>query len=151
MYKKYRVELTATQRDDLRAFVSTGTGPASALAHARMLLKADAAPGAPAWKDAQIADAFDVHVRTVVRVRQTFLRAGLERALQRHKRSGPSPRKVDGAVEAQIVALVCGPAPPGCARWTLRLVRDRVVELVDLELSHETIRRTLKKTNLSLG
>jgi hypothetical protein len=87
-----------------------------------------------------------------MRVRQTFVQAGLERAVYRKKPHGPHPHKIDGEVEAHLVALVCSPPPPGRVRWSLRLLSDRLVELVDLEsVSYETVRRALKKTNLSRG
>jgi len=152
MYKKYHVELTSDQRQHLKELVSTGTLPNAAHTHARILLKADAAPGGPAWKDAQISDAFDVSIRTVLRVRQTFVHGGLARAVPRQRPRGSRRHLVDGTVEAHLVALVCAPPPAGHARWTLRLLSDKLVELVELEsISYETVRRALKKTNLSLG
>ena len=152
MYKLYRVRLSPEQRQQLKALIATGSPTSRANQHARILLKADCAPGAPGWTDEQIALALEVSTRTVLRVRQTFVQAGLERALQRRQHHGSYPRKVDGGVEAHLIALVCSPPPPGHARWTLRLLSDRLVELVDLEsLSYETVRRTLKKTNSSPG
>src|SRR5947209_4804549 len=118
MYKKYQVLLTPAQRQHLKHLVTTGTLPAAAQTHARILLKADAAPGGPAWKDAQISEAFEVSIRTVVRVRQTFLQGGLARAVLRQRPRGRRPPLVDGAVEAHLVALVCSPPPEGHARWT---------------------------------
>jgi transposase len=152
MLRKYLVELRPEQRARLRELVSTGAAPAAAITHARILLKADRAPGGPAWKDAQISDAFDVSVRTVVRVRQTFVLRGLAGSIERQKRSGPRPRKLDGAREAQLVALVCSPPPAGRVRWTLRLLTAEFVTLTAGDpVSRETVRQTLKKTNLSLG
>jgi Homeodomain-like domain len=152
MYKKYVVELTDTERTSLRDLIAAGAAPARTLAHARILLKADAAPGGPAWSDAHIADAVEVSVRTVVRVRQAFQAGRLARALPRQRPTGSRHRKVDGLVEAHLVALVCSPPPDDCPRWTLRLLTDRLVALVDLDsLSPETVRLTLKKTNLSPG
>jgi len=152
MYKKYVVTLSDLQRARLKTLVSTGQAPAATLTHARILLKADAAPGRPAWNDAQISDAFDVSIRTVVRVRQAFLTAGLERVLARQRRADQQPRKLDGPLEAHLVALVCSPAPAGAARWTLRLLADRLVQLTDLaSISTETVRQRLKKTRSSPG
>ena len=152
MYKKYRVVLTDEQRQHLKDLIAAGRLANRAHTHARILLKADAAPSAPAWTDEQISDAFDVSVRSVVRVRETFVKAGLSRAVERQSPTGPRPRKVDGRVEAHVIALACSPAPLGHVRWTIRLLSDRVVELVDLEsLSRESVRQILKKTNLSLG
>ena len=152
MYKKYRVELSVEQRQQLKKLITTGSLSNAANRHARILLKADVAPRGHGWTDEQISDAFEVNIRTVMRVRQTFVQAGLERAILRQKRRGPHPRKIDGQVEAHLVALVCSPPPPGQARWSLRLLSDRLVQLVDLEsVSHETVRRALKKMNSSLG
>jgi transposase len=152
MPKRYVVELTPAQREQLKTLISTGTAPAAALSHARILLKADAARGGPAWKDEQISDAFDISVRTVVRVRQAFCYRGVAGSIERKKRTGPRLRKLDGEHEAQLVALVCSPPPPGRVRWTLRLLCDEFLELTDLEsISRETVRQMLKKTNLSLG
>jgi len=152
MYKRYRVELSAEQRQELKALISSGSPSSATNRHARVLLKADASPGGPGWTDEQISDTLEVSVRSVMRVRQSFVEAGLERALNRKRRSGPYPHKIDGRIEAQLVALVCSAPPIGHARWSLRLLSDRLVELVDLEsVSYETVRRTLKKTSSSLG
>ena len=152
MYKKYIVELTPEQRQELKDLIATGSLPNSAHTHARVLLKADAAPGAPAWKDEQISDTFDVSVRSVVRVRQAFVNGGLKRAVYRQQPTTRRTHKIDGEVEAHLIALVCSAPPLGHARWSLRLLSDRLVELVDLDaVSYETVRRALKKTNLSLG
>lgn len=152
MYKRYRVELSADQRQQLKALISTGSPASATNCHARILLKADAAAGGPGWTDEQISDTLDVSTRTVMRVRQTFVQAGLERALHRKRPRGPHPHKIDGRTEAQLVALICSPPPPGHIRWTLRLLSDRLVELVDLEsVSYETVRQALKKTSSSLG
>jgi transposase len=152
MFKKYIVQLSDAQREELTTLISAGTAPARSQTHARILLKADAASGRPAWNDAQIADAFDVSIRTVVRIRQAFLAGGLARALPRQRPATPRPHKITGDIEAHLIALACSPAPDGHARWTLQLLTDRLVALVDLDaLSRETVRQTLKKTNLSPG
>src|SRR5436853_2369152 len=113
MHKKYQVELTPTQREELRSLVRAGIAPAAALSHARILLKADIAKGGCAWKDEQISDAFDVSVRTVVRVRQAFVYRGLAATIYRKKPSGPRSHKLDGAMQAHLIALVCSPPPKG--------------------------------------
>lgn len=152
MYKRYRVELSADQRKELLALISSGSPSSATNRHARILLKADASPGAPRWTDEQISDTLEVSVRSVVRVRQSFVQAGLERALHRKHPVAPYPHKIDGRTEAQLIALVCSAPPPGRARWSLRLLSDRLVELTDLEsISYETVRRTLKKTSSSPG
>lgn len=157
MHKKYQVALTPAQRQELSSLVRVGTAPAAALTHARILLKADTASGAPAWKDEQISDAFDISVRTVVRVRQAFVYRGLAGTIYRKKPSGPRSRKLDGQLEAHLVALVCAPPPEGRARWSVRLLSDEFVKLDEVNecglytVSRETIRQTLKKMRLSPG
>lgn len=152
MNKRYRVELSAEQRRDLKALISSGSHPSATNRHARILLKADASSGGPGWTDEQISDTLEVSVRSVMRVRQRFVEAGLERALNRKRPDGPYPHKIDGRAEAQLVALVCSAPPVGRNRWSLRLLSDRLVELTDLDsVSYETVRRTLKKTSSSLG
>jgi hypothetical protein len=150
--KKYKVELSAEQREQLRKLISTGTLSNAANRHARILLKADTSKGGPAWTDEQISDAFDVNVRSVMRVRQTFVQAGLERAVHRQKPRRLYLHKIDGEIEAHLVALVCSAPPDGHARWSLRLLSDRLVELVDLDsVSYETVRRAPKETHSSRG
>jgi transposase len=144
--KRYRVTLTAEEREALDRMISRGKADARKLAHARVLLHADASEGGPDWTDARIAEAVRVSVRTIERVRQRFVEEGLEAALLPR----PSPRvyacKLDGAQEAKLVALACSGPPEGKQRWTLRLLAERMVELeVVPELSHETVRQTLKK------
>src|SRR5215210_4271956 len=146
MAKRYRVTLTAEEREALGGMISRGKADARKLAHARVLLQADASEGGPDWTDARIAEAVRVSVRTIERVRQRFVEEGLEAALL----PKPSPRvyarKLDGAQEAKLVALACSEPPEGKTRWTLRLLAERMVELeVVPDLSHETVRQTLKK------
>jgi transposase len=118
--------------------------------HARILLKADTDSAAPAWSDEAIGEALQVHSATVARVRQRFVEEGLEAALRPRPSKRQYARKLDGAAEAHLLAIACGPAPAGQARWSLRLLADRLVELEHVDsISHETIRRTLKKTNCS--
>jgi transposase len=94
-----------------------------------MLLKADIAAGAPAWPDKQIADAFEISVPTVERVRKQFVASGLDAAITRKPTSRASQRKLDGAQEAQLIAIACSPPPEGRARWSVRLLAKRLVEL----------------------
>jgi transposase len=142
--KRYRVTLTAEERDELDRMISRGKADARKLAHARVLLQADASEGGPGWTDAAISEAVRASVRTIERVRQRFVEDGLEAALL----PKPSPRvyarKLDGEQEAKLVALACSGPPEGKRRWTLRLLAERMVELeVVPELSHETVRRVL--------
>jgi transposase len=152
MPKKYRVTLTAEEREQLTAMVSKGKAAARALTHARILLKTDETQGGPAWTDAAVCAALDVGLCTVMRVRERFVEEGLDAALRPRPSSYVQPRKLDGHLEAQLVTLACSEAPEGQARWSLRLLADRFVELGHVEeLSHETVRQTLKKTKSSRG
>jgi transposase len=121
--------------------------------HARILLKADQRPGAPAWTDDAIADAVEVSQPTVARVRRHFVEEGLEAALNRRAPRRVYRRKLDGEQEARLIALACGQPPDGQAHWTLRLLADRLVdlEIVAEPISYQTVRRTLKKTRSSPG
>ena len=149
---KYVVRLTRAQRRELERMARSGKRSARTLVHARILLKADAADGGPAWDDASTAEALDCGARTVARVRKKFAQGGLDAALHRKKPTGRQYRKLDGAQEARLVALACSPPPDGRARWTLKLLADRLVELeVVASVSDETVRRTLKKTRSSPG
>ena len=145
MAKKYVVRLTQAERRRLLQMVSYGKGAARKLMHARVLLKADA--GGPEWPDVQIAEAFDIGVRTIESMRKRFVEEGLEVALNR-KKHPLRPRKLDGDMEARLVTLACSEAPDGRQRWTLRLLADRLVRLDVVDsISHETVRQTLKKTS----
>ncbi len=151
--KKYQVTLTGEERNSLQALIAAGKAAAKKLLHARILLKADAAAGAPAWTDARIADALEVHPNTVERLRERFVEQGLDAALGRKKQDRPSrARTLDGQAEARLIAVACSEPPLGRVRWTLRLLADKLVELEIVDtVSTETIRRALKKTNSSRG
>ena len=152
MKKKYIVTLTDEERRMLQEMLSRGKAAARKLTHARILLKADAADGGPDWKDETIAEGLEVGRATVERVRKEFVEEGLEAALERRKPHRQYQRKLDGDGEAHLVALACQAPPEGRSRWTLQLLADRMVELQYVEeLSYQTVRRTLKKTNSSLG
>ena len=147
MAKRYRVTLTAEERGELERMIARGKADARKLAHARVLLQADEAEGGPARVDEDVASALDVSVRTVERVRQRFVEQGLAAALL----PKPSPRlygrKLDGGQEAHLLALACGRPPEGKARWSLRLLAERMAALEHVgTLSHETVRQALKKT-----
>jgi len=152
MKKRYIVTLTDEERQTLHEMLSRGKAAARKLTHARILLKADASPGGPGWKDDAIAEALEVGRATVERVRKQFVEDGLDAALERRRPRRVYARKLDGDGEAHLIALACQKPPEGQSRWTLQLLADRMVELeyVD-EISYQTVRRTLKKTNSSLG
>ena len=150
--KLYVVTLTVEERSCLQGLVSKGKAAAQKRLHAQILLKADAGPHGEHWKDEKISEAFDVSSRTVERVRQRFIEEGLEAALTRKPQKPWRLPKIDGEAEARLIAAACGPPPEGRPRWTLQLLADQLVELQIVEsVSYETVRRTLKKTTLSLG
>ena len=144
--KKYIVRLTAEEREVCRETIRKLNGSSERVRRAQILLKADA--HGPGWTDEQIADAFSCRTNTVENVRQRCVLEGFERALERKQRASPPvPKLLDGEQEAQVIALRTGPPPKGYANWSLRLLARRVVELAIVEsISHETVRRTLKKT-----
>jgi transposase len=151
MKKKYPVILNDTERDELKRLIAAGTSPARKLTHARILLKADQGPEGPGWVDDAVAEAVESSQPTVSRVRKQYVEEGLEAALNRRPPNREYHRKLDGEQEARLVALACSEPPQGQARWSLRLLADKLVELeiVDEEVSYQTVRRTLKKTNSS--
>jgi transposase len=147
MNKKYIVTLTEPERAELRRLISTGKGAARRLAHARVLLKAD-----QGLTDERIAREVEVGTATVERVRRRFVEEGLAASLDPHRPEKPRLHKIDGAVEAHLVALACSTPPTGKARWSLRLLADKLVELEYLQsVSHEAVRRALRQTSLPPG
>jgi len=143
---KYVVRLTEDERQALEGLLSGKRVAADRALRARILLKADV--DGDSWSDTEIADALDVGVSTVHRLRQRLVEDGLEAALSRRPTSSKRPRKLDGAQEARLIAVTCGPAPEGRARWTLRLLADKLVELEVVDsIGRETVRQTLKKTS----
>jgi transposase len=150
--KKYRVTLTAAERDELKRLLARGKADVRRLKHAQVLLKADQAEGGPAWTDERIVAALDVGSATVQRLRQRFVEKGLQAALSPY-RGGKRiyQRKLDGEQEAKLIALLaCSTPPDGHGRWTLRLLAGQMVELQLVDsLSHETVRQTLKKMRSS--
>src|SRR5262245_5783609 len=151
--KRYLVTLTAEERESLHELTAAGKASARKLAHARILLQADQAEGGPAWPDERIAEALDVGLSTIARVRRRFVEQGLEAALGRKPQDRPSrPRVLDGRAEARLIALACSKPPQGRDCWTMRLLADRLVELEVVDsVSDETVRRTLQKTSSSRG
>jgi transposase len=149
MNKRFIVTLTVEERGRLSEMIAAGTAAARKLTHARVLLKADQADGGAGWSDEEIAEALEVGLSMVARVRRRFVEEGLEAALVRKPQVRPSRLpKLDGRGEARLVATACSEPPSGRQRWTLRLLADRMVALGVVEsLSHETVRQTLKKTS----
>jgi transposase len=149
---KYVVRLHPAEHAQLLALVNTGRATAVKLLHARILLKANVGADRPPWTDAEIAAALDTSASTVHRVRQAFVEQGLEAALSRKRPTGRQYRKLDGAQEAQLLAVACSAPPEGGVRWTLRLLADKLVELdIVATISTECVRTTLKKMRSNLG
>ncbi|MEX2187891.1 MAG: helix-turn-helix domain-containing protein [Pirellulales bacterium] len=146
MNKKYIVRLTAKERRILRVVIKKLSGSSQKVRRAQLLLKADVA--GPAWTDERIAEAFDSRTRTVEKLRERFVTEGFEQTLHGKPREKPATEKLlGGKQEARVIAMRLGPPPKGYANWTLRLLARKVVELEIVEtISHETVRRTLKKT-----
>lgn len=148
--KKYVVELTQDERERLHKLISAGSAPARMLNRARILLKADVsehAEGEPLI-DRQIAPMLETSTATVQRVRERFFRQGLDAALERSAPDRLYERSFDGRAEARLIALACSEAPEGRERWSMRLLADKAVEMgIVRSVSHETVRKTLKKTN----
>jgi transposase len=152
MKPKHRVHLSEVQRHDLQRRITAGHGSARELAHARIILKADEGPGGPGWRDEEIARALDVSTATIERVRRRFVADGLAAAVRRKRPDREYRRALDGEAEAHLVALSCCEPPPGKAKWSMRLLAERLVELrVVPAVSDETVRRVLKKTRSSRG
>lgn len=152
MRKQHVVVLTPEERARLRALLRRDATTALQQRRARILLAAETRSGYPVQTDVAVALAVGVDPRTVARVRATFARYGLERALQGRPRVFPSRTLLDSAQEARLTALACGPAPAGHAQWSLRLLAEQLVVLeVVPAISHETVRQTLKKTVSSPG
>ena len=148
--KKYIVRLTAEERKQLQELIDKGTVAALRRKHAQVLLWADQAEGSPAWTDQEIAAAGRMHVRTVETIRQRLVEEGLVAALERKKRE-PRPPKLDGAQQARITAMACSKPPDGYARWSLRLLADKAVQLEIVDsVGKDAIRDVLKKTNCVL-
>ena len=147
MNKKYIARLTDEEREELLELVSKGVAQAYRIKHANILLKIDAAGSG--WSDEQAAKAFGCNVNTVRNVRQRLVEQGLEAALERKQQEKPSRERIlDGESEARLVAVACGQAPEGRAKWTLQMLAEKLIELEIVEdISRETVRRTLKKTN----
>lgn len=150
MRKKYPITLSEADRTELERLIAAGTAPARKLTHARILLKADQGEAGPAWVDDRIAEAVEVSQPTIARVRKQYVEQGLVAALNRRPPRREYRRKLDGEQEAHVLALACSEPPPGHARWSLRLLADRLVELEIIDsLSYQTVARTLKKTSSS--
>jgi len=151
MEKRWIVKLSQEERKQLETLINKGKVAGYKIKHAHILLKADESENGPAWSDARITEAYNVHESTVRNLRKRLVEKGLEAALDREKRTNYTT-KLDGEAEAKLIAIACSQPPEGYSKWSIRLLADRLVELniVD-EISHMTVQRVLKKTNLNRG
>jgi len=149
---KYRVTLTAEEREFLQKLIQKGMTAGYRVRHAQILLALDEIPENEHWTDAKIGDAYGIRQQAVGVLRKRFVEEGFEAALERKKRLTPPVIKIDGEAEAKIIALTCSQPPEGRVRWTLQLLADKVVELGILDsISDHGIGDLLKKTKLSHG
>ena len=151
--RKYRVRLSTEQRERFESITRNGSSPARRILHARVLLMSDEDHPEGRWHDQQIAAALGIHVNSVGRIRKSFVLFGEEPALHRKRREMPPvPPKIDGRVEAHLIAICCSPAPAGRVHWTMQLLADELVgrKLVT-SISAEAVRLHLKKTSCSRG
>src|SRR5450432_1639178 len=146
--KKYVVRLSVEERERLESLIRKGKSAAQRLLKARILLKADVSQAGEGWSDSRIIKALDTSPSMVYRVRQQLVEEGLEAVLRRKQRATPAVARIfDGEKEAKLIALACSKPPKGRARWTLRMLESKVVELEIVErASDSTIGRALKKT-----
>jgi len=146
--KKYVVRLSVEERERLEGIIRKGKNAAGRLAKARILLKADVSDVGEGWSDSRIIEALEVSASQVYRVRKQLVEEGFEAVLSRKKRAAPPvPRRFDGEQEARLIAVSCSQPPAGRARWSLRLLEKKVVELKIVDrVSDSTIGRVLKKT-----
>ena len=150
--KIYRITLTIEEREELTILVNKGKGPAGKLKRARILLMADEAQENGGWKDDYIVRALQTSRRTVERTRQKCVEMGVTAAINHTRHWKTRSKVLDGAAEARLAQLACSQAPDGHESWTLQMLADKLIELEVVEtVSRETVRTTLKKTNLSLG
>lgn len=151
--KKFIVELTENEREELKALITKGKTSSELNKKARILLKADQSGGREYLTDKEIALAIETSIPTVERLRKRFVQEGYQECLKRRARTDVHPNfKIDGEVEAHITALATSKPPKGRSRWTLQLLADQMVELKYIDtISDESVRKVLKKTNLSRG
>ncbi len=149
---RYTIKLTKAEVEELQKIIDKGSHTSQTFRAAYILLNCDKGKYADPVTNEQIAKVLKVGMRTIDRVKKKFFEEGMEAALERKLTSRVYEKKVDGDVEAKLVTLCCSDPPKGRARWTLRLLADKMVELKYIEsISHVTVRSVLKKTNLSLG
>lgn len=149
---RYRIKLTKSEVEELKQIINKGAHSSQTFRAAYILLNCDEGKYSSKVTNEQIAQVLKVGMRTIDRIKKRFVEEGMEAVLERRSPSRVYERKADGEVEAKLVALCCSEPPKGYARWSLRLLADKMVELKYVDsLSHVTVRSVLKKTSLSLG
>lgn len=150
--KTYKVTLTQTEREELLSITKGGVHTSKKVIHSLILLNCDEGEFADKVNNEDVAKVLKIGLRTIDRLKKKFVEEGYDAAMENRPTSRIYDRKADGDVEAHLVALSCSKAPEGFARWSLRLLAEKMVEMqyVD-DISYETVRRVLKKTNLSRG
>jgi transposase len=150
--KKYKITLTQEEREELLSITKGGMHSSKKVIHSLILLNCDEGEFADKVNNEEVAKVLKIGPRTIDRLKKKFVEEGFEAALENRPTTRVYERKADGDVEAHLVALSCSKAPEGFTRWSLRLLADKMVELEYVEnISYETVRRVLKKTNLSRG
>ena len=148
----YKVTLTKKEREELKVIVSKGKHSSLQYRNACILLNCDTGKYGQQVKNKQIAEVLQVNTKTVERLKQRFVEEGFESCMDRKPYPAKGKIKTDGDFEAHLIAISCSKSPKGYARWSLRMLADKMVELkYSKKVSHETIRQVLKKTNLSRG
>lgn len=149
---KYKVTLTKAEHDELMSIVNKGTHSSRQYRTAYILLNSDEGEYGDKITGRLISQVLKISERMIDRVKQRFVEEGFDVCLDRKPMSRTKEKKVDGELEAQLIAISCSEAPEGFAKWSLRLLADKMVEMKYIDsISHETIRKVLKKTNLNRG
>lgn len=152
MVIRYVIKLTKAEVEELRAIINKGSHTAQTYRVAYILLNCDEGKFSDKVTNEQISHVLKIGMRTIDRVKKRFIEDGLEAVLERRPTQRLYEKKADGDIEAKLITLCCSEPPKGFARWSFRLLADKMVELKYIEsISHVTVRSVLKKTNLSLG
>ncbi len=149
---RYKVTLTKEEREELKTVLGKGTHTSQKYRNACILLNSDESPEGQKLSNEKIAQVLHINTKTVERIKQRFVEDGFDECMDRKPYPRKGPKKADGDFEAHLIALSCSQAPEGYARWSLRLLADKMVEMKYTDsISHETVRRVLKKTKSSRG
>lgn len=149
---RYTIKLTKLEVEQLRAIIDKGIHKSQTYRAAYVLLNVDEGKFSDKVTNEQVSQVLKVGMRTIDRIKKKFIEGGIDVALERKPTTREYPKKIDGDLEAKLVTLCCSEPPKGYAKWSLRLLADKLVELKYVDsISHVAVRSVLKKTNLSLG